>query len=90
MSQRNFSASTALRTSVLAALLAAGPLAAGARAAAEPAEKPPPVPVAERGPQVGSRIPDFKARDQFGTERDLASLTGRDGLVLLFVRSADW
>ena len=48
------------------------------------------VPVPERGPAVGEKIPPFSARDQFGKEQSLASLTGERGLVLLFVRSADW
>ena len=45
---------------------------------------------AERGPAVGQKIPGFKARDQFGREQSPASLMGSKGLVLLFVRSADW
>ena len=48
------------------------------------------VAVTERGPAIGQKIPAFAARDQFGKEQTLASLTGADGLVLLFVRSADW
>jgi hypothetical protein len=44
----------------------------------------------EVGPAIGERIPEFKARDQMGRERSLASLAGRSGLLLLFVRSADW
>jgi len=47
-------------------------------------------PAQERGPAVGQKIPAFSARDQFGKEQSLASLTGARGLVLLFVRSADW
>jgi len=57
---------------------------------AAPAGQTGAVPVAERGPAVGQKIPVFAARDQFGKEQTLASLTGADGLVLLFVRSADW
>jgi cytochrome oxidase Cu insertion factor (SCO1/SenC/PrrC family) len=45
---------------------------------------------AEKGPPVGQKIPVFEARDQFGREQTLASLTGPKGLVLLFFRSADW
>ena len=44
----------------------------------------------EVGPAVGERIPNFKARDQMGRERSLSSLAGPNGLLLLFVRSADW
>lgn len=46
--------------------------------------------LAEKGPAVGQQIPAFAAYDQFGKEQTLATLTGADGLVLLFVRSADW
>jgi len=48
------------------------------------------VALAEKGPRVGQKLPAFSAHDQFGKEQTLASLTGSDGLVLLFVRSADW
>jgi hypothetical protein len=44
----------------------------------------------EVGPVAGQQIPPFKARDQFGREQTLASLVGPKGLILLFVRSADW
>jgi len=42
------------------------------------------------GPQVGSRVPDFTLVDQRGQSRTLASLMGRNGLMLVFFRSADW
>ncbi len=42
------------------------------------------------GPAVGSRLPDFEATDQQGQARDFQSLTGENGLLLLFFRSADW
>jgi len=42
------------------------------------------------GPQVGTVVPDFTLADQSGTERSLDSLMGRDGVVLIFFRSADW
>jgi len=44
----------------------------------------------EVGPKVGQQIPAFQASDQFGRQQTLSSLTGPKGLVLLFVRSADW
>jgi hypothetical protein len=44
----------------------------------------------EVGPKVGEQLPAFQARDQFGHQQTLSSLTGPKGLVLLFVRSADW
>ncbi|MBL0158714.1 MAG: redoxin domain-containing protein [Bryobacterales bacterium] len=42
------------------------------------------------GPAVGQPIPAFSATDQAGRTRTLADLAGKKGLVLLFVRSADW
>ncbi len=53
------------------------------------AQTPAPVPLERRGPAVGARVPDFRLRDQTGRWRDLESLRGPSGLVLLFVRSAD-
>jgi hypothetical protein len=49
-----------------------------------------PISSKEVGPKVGQEIPAFKASDQFGHQQTLSSLTGPNGLVLLFVRSADW
>lgn len=45
---------------------------------------------ARTGPAVGERIPAFETVDQSGTTRTFDSLKGPRGLVLLFVRSADW
>ena len=42
------------------------------------------------GPGVGETIPDFTAVDQNGKRRSFADLTGPNGLLLLFHRSADW
>lgn len=42
------------------------------------------------GPEVGESVPAFEAVDQSGNARDFASLTGEQGLLLLFFRSADW
>jgi len=42
------------------------------------------------GPAVGAHIPPFEAVDTHGDLRNFANLTGPNGLVLLFVRSADW
>ena len=44
----------------------------------------------QTGPEIGAKIPDFRAQDQTGAERDFASLAGPNGLLLLFYRSADW
>ena len=50
-----------------------------------------PLPDVERfGPQVGETVPDFELTDQHGAPRDLASLAGPDGTMLVFSRSADW
>ena len=51
---------------------------------------PPPVPVERRGLAVGDRIPSLDTVDQFGRRQTLDMLSGPKGLVLLFVRSADW
>jgi len=42
------------------------------------------------GPAVGAKAPDFEAVDQNGQPRTLHSLKGRNGLMLVFYRSADW
>jgi peroxiredoxin len=42
------------------------------------------------GPQVGERVPDFRLFDQTGKAQTLQSITGRRGVMLVFVRSADW
>jgi hypothetical protein len=44
----------------------------------------------EVGLAVGQKAPPFKARDQRGQEQTPTSLAGPKGLILLFVRSADW
>lgn len=44
----------------------------------------------ELGPTIGSRAADFSAADQFGRTQTLQSVMGRDGLMLVFYRSADW
>jgi peroxiredoxin len=42
------------------------------------------------GPEIGTHIADFAAADQNGKRQTFASLRGSKGLVLMFVRSADW
>ena len=42
------------------------------------------------GPEVGAKIPSFDLVDQNGKRQTLESLRGPKGLVLAFVRSADW
>jgi hypothetical protein len=47
-------------------------------------------PTASLGPKVGSVAPAFSGVDQFGRQQTLQSLIGRNGLMLVFFRSADW
>ncbi|MGH7924703.1 MAG: hypothetical protein ACREQH_08945 [Candidatus Binatus sp.] len=42
------------------------------------------------GAKIGERVPDFELADQHGKQRSLHDLMGRDGLLLVFTRSADW
>ncbi len=50
-----------------------------------------PLPDVDRfGPQVGDTVPAFSLVDQRGQTRDLASLMGPNGMMLVFNRSADW
>ena len=50
-----------------------------------------PLPDVDRfGPQVGDTVPAFSLADQNGQTRDLASLMGPNGLMLVFNRSATW
>jgi hypothetical protein len=46
--------------------------------------------IARLGPQVGQKVPDFTLSDQNGKPRSLKSILGRNGALLVFVRSADW
>lgn len=57
---------------------------------AEEAPAPESVPVERRGIAVGEKAPPLDATDQLGAMRSLESMAGPRGLVLLFVRSADW
>ena len=42
------------------------------------------------GPEIGERVPDFELGDRHGKQRSLGDLMGRNGLLLVFTRSADW
>jgi hypothetical protein len=42
------------------------------------------------GPEIGQKVPDFNLGDQHGHIRALSDLTGPNGLLLVFSRSADW
>jgi hypothetical protein len=48
------------------------------------------VDVSRLGPQVGERVPDFSLPDQTGRVRNLQSIMGPRGAMLVFLRSADW
>jgi hypothetical protein len=48
------------------------------------------VDVSKLGPQVGARVPDFSLPDQTGRVRNLESIMGPRGAMLVFLRSADW
>ena len=49
-----------------------------------------PVDVASLGPQIGDQVPTFRLPDQDGEVRTLESISGPNGAMLLFHRSADW
>ncbi len=42
------------------------------------------------GPPVGTAAPALLAQDQDGVTRNLDSLAGENGLLLVLSRSADW
>lgn len=42
------------------------------------------------GPRVGTAAPAFSGTDQFGRTHTLASVSGDQGAMLVFFRSADW
>ncbi|HTW87130.1 MAG TPA: hypothetical protein VMD75_03900 [Candidatus Binataceae bacterium] len=42
------------------------------------------------GPEVGQPVPAFALPDQDGKSRALGDLSGPNGLLLVFYRSADW
>ena len=46
--------------------------------------------VSKLGPQVGERVPDFSLVDQTSKTRNLQSIMGPRGAMLVFIRSADW
>ena len=81
------SAGRALRSAALVFLFLA---TSRAPAAAVGPQSPGMPDVQSLGPQVGTRVPDFTLADQRGTSRTLTSLMGPKGLMLVFIRSADW
>lgn len=77
------------RSNGLAALVLWLALAPGAGSRAQ-APTPVRLDVSQMGPPVGARVPDFSLEDQSGAKRNLQSIMGRRGAVLVFIRSADW
>jgi hypothetical protein len=73
---------TALLFSIAGAADAAGGQAAGSTRVK--------VDVSKLGPQVGERVPDFSLPDHTGRVRNLESIMGPRGAMLVFLRSADW
>jgi hypothetical protein len=71
---------------LLLTLWCAGDAAAGQGAASTRAK----VDVSKLGPQVGERVPDFSLPDHTGRVRNLESIMGPRGAMLVFLRSADW
>lgn len=45
---------------------------------------------ADLGPAPGNKIPPFALPDQKGETQTFDSLKGKQGLMLVFFRSADW
>jgi hypothetical protein len=73
---------TSMIRSLLLVVFAAG--AAGAL------QQPPSVDTSKIGPQVGALVPSFEGIDQFGNRRNLSSVYGSKGAMVVFFRSADW
>jgi hypothetical protein len=44
----------------------------------------------QTGPKIGAKVPDFTLPDQYGKPHSLRELFGRNGLLLVFTRSAEW
>ena len=44
----------------------------------------------QTGPAIGAKVPEFTLPDQTGRSRSLHELMGPNGLLLVFIRSADW
>jgi hypothetical protein len=44
----------------------------------------------QTGPAIGAKVPDFALADQTGAMRSLKDLSGPNGLLLIFSRSAGW
>ena len=71
---------------VLCMCLSSRPAEAGQ--GAEPVRET--IDVSALGPQVGEQVLDFSLADQSGRMRDLQSIMGPSGAMIVFLRSADW
>ena len=70
--------------------LFAAALFAGALAAPAFADPPPPGSAIDIGPAIGAHIPAFAAVDSHGAPLRFDALPGKNGVVLVFFRSARW
>jgi hypothetical protein len=65
-------------------LVFVSPVVCAAQAASDNASAP------SWGPAINSTAPPIDAPDQHGNAQALRTLVGPNGLLLFFVRSADW
>ena len=72
---------------VVLSMVWADDVAAGGQSA-QPARET--IDVSKLGPQVGEQVPDFSLIDQAGRTRNLQSIVGPNGAMVVFFRSADW
>jgi hypothetical protein len=70
------------RFSVYSSLLVALAVVAGAQQ--------PQVAIDALGPQAGAVVPAFSGVDQFNRPQTLESVSGSEGAMIVFFRSADW
>ncbi len=70
------------RFSLYASLVGALVVGAGAQQ--------PQVAIDSLGPQVGAVVPAFSGMDQFNRPQTLESVSGPEGAMVVFFRSADW
>ena len=77
-----------LNLTSLALLLAVAWVGDAGGQAPQPARQK--IDVSKLGPQAGERVPDFSLKDQTGRVRNLQSVMGARGAMLVFFRSADW
>ena len=90
---RHYSLVQSLQLALWGAMLygATGLLAQGQPGTSESSSRTgSPTPAITTGPEVGQKIPYFRARDQFGRWQDFNSIRGPKGVVLLLNGSADW